>query len=150
MLLAQQNLNSTQDQLDWVSRHGVKFSSALDFGAGDCSGAYLMARKCGSDNVFAVDSSRQTNVIANSMGLICSTSLDTLERVEFVNASHTIEHVADLIHTFNQLDNSVCDGGYVFIETPNVADKKVLRSLVMTRHTFMLSEALMIEQTQHT
>ena len=54
--------------------------------------------------------------------------LENLQHVDFVYASHSIEHVADLIHTFIQLDNSVYDGGYVFLETPNVADKEILSS----------------------
>jgi hypothetical protein len=88
-----------------------------------------MAKKCGLHNVFVVDSSSQTNTIANSMGLMCSSSLENLQHVDFLYASHSI--VADLIHTFIQLDNSVHYGGYVFLETPNVADKEILSSLVM-------------------
>ena len=96
----EQNLKLAQDRLDWVSCHGVDFSTAVDFGAGDCAGVYLMAKKCGLHNVFVVDSSSQTNTIANSMGLMCSSSLENLQHVDFVYASHSIEHVADLIHTF--------------------------------------------------
>jgi hypothetical protein len=139
-LPSDQKLKLAQDRLDWVDRHGVKFSTSIDFGAGDCAGAYLMAKKCGLHNAFVVDSSNQTKVIANSMGLNCSSSLEKRQCVEFIYASHSIEHVADIIHTFNQLANSVCDGGYVFLETPNVPEKEILVRLVMTPHTFMLSE----------
>ena len=46
-----------------------------------------------------------------------------------------------MIHTFALLENAVCDGGFVFLETPNVADRHVFAGLVMTPHTFLLSEA---------
>ena len=124
------NQTSHGEQLDWVDRHGVKFSSAIDFGAGDCAGAYLMSKKCGLKNVLVVDSSNQTKAIANSMGLSHSVSLDSVKPVEFIYSSHTIEHVADLIYTFALLERAVCDGGFVFLETPNVADRQVFAGLV--------------------
>ena len=134
-------LNLAWEQLDWVDRHGVKFSSAIDFGAGDCAGAYLMSKKCGLKNVLVVDSSNQTKAIANSMGFSHSVSLDSVKPVEFIYSSHTIEHVADLIHTFALLESAVCDGGFVFLETPNVADRQVFAGLAAaTPHTFLLSE----------
>jgi hypothetical protein len=129
-----------QEQLDWVDRHGVKFSTAIDFGAGDCAGAYLIAKNCGSSNVLVVDSSNQTKTIANSIGIRYSPSLASIKHVEFIYSSHTIEHVANLSHTFSLLENAVCDGGFVFLETPNVADRHVFAGLVMTPHTFLLSE----------
>ena len=132
--------NLAWEKLDWVDRHGVTFSSAIDFGAGDCAGAYLISQKCGVKNVLVVDSSNQTRVIANSMGLSHYVSLDSVKPVEFIYSSHTIEHVADLIHTFSLLESAVCDGGFVFLETPNVADRQVFAGLVATPHTFLLSE----------
>jgi hypothetical protein len=133
--------NLAGEQLDWVDRHGVKFSSAIDFGAGDCVGAYLMSKKCGLDNVLVVDSSTQTKTIANSLGLRHSTSLELVEPVEFIYSSHAIEHVADLVYTFALLESAVCDGGFVFFETPNVADRQVFAGLpAVTPHTFLLSE----------
>jgi hypothetical protein len=128
-----------QNQLDWVEQHGINFSTAIDFGAGDCAGAYLMSKKCGLKNVVVVDTSIQTKTIARSMGLSHSLSLDSIKPVEFIYSSHTIEHVADLIHTFALLENAVCEGGFVFLETPNVADRRVFAGLVMTPHTFLLS-----------
>jgi 2-polyprenyl-3-methyl-5-hydroxy-6-metoxy-1,4-benzoquinol methylase len=135
------NLAWVRTQLDWVDRHGVKFSSAIDFGAGDCAGACLMAKKCGLKNVLVVDISNQTKTIANSMGLRHSVSLVRIKPVDFIYSSHTIEHVADLIHTLILLERAVCDGGFVFLETPNVADRQVFASLVVTPHTFLLSES---------
>jgi len=132
--------NLAGEQLDWVYRHGVKFSSAIDFGAGDCVGAYLMSKKCGLENVLVVDSSIQTKTIANSLGLSHSVSLESVKPVEFIYSSHAIEHVADLVHTFALLESAVCDGGFVFLETPNVADRQVFAGGVMTPHTFLLSE----------
>jgi hypothetical protein len=129
-----------QNQLDWVEQHGIKFSTAIDFGAGDCAAAYLMSKKCGLKNVVVVDSSIQTKTIARSMGLCHSLSLESIKPVEFIYSSHTIEHVADLIHTFALLESALCDGGFVFLETPNVADRQVFAGLVMTPHTFLLSE----------
>ena len=129
-----------QNQLDWVEQHGIKFSTAIDFGAGDCAAAYLMSKKCGLKNVLVVDSSSKTKTIAHSMGLSHSESLESIKPVEFIYSSHTIEHVADLIHTFALLESAVCDGGFVFLETPNVADRKVFAGLVMTPHTFLLSK----------
>ena len=134
------NLARAQTQLDWVERHGVKFSSAIDFGAGDCAGAYLMSKKCGLKNVLVVDNSNQTKTIANIMGLPHSASLVSVKPVEFIYSSHTIEHVADLINTFVLLESAACEGGFVFLETPNVADRQVFAGLVMTPHTFLLSE----------
>jgi hypothetical protein len=140
MLPHESNLAWARTQLDWIDRHGVKFSSAIDFGAGDCAGAYLMSKKCGLKNVLVVDSSNQTKTIGNSMGLRHSVSLAPVEPVEFIYSSHTIEHVADLIHTLVLLESAVCDGGFVFLETPNVADRQVFEGLVATPHTFLLSE----------
>jgi hypothetical protein len=134
------NLAWARTQLDWADRQGVKFSSAIDFGAGDCAGAYLMSKKCGLKNVLVVDSSTQTRAIANSMGFSHHVSLDSVKPVEFIYSSHTIEHVADLIRTFSLLESAVCDGGFVFLETPNVADRQVFAGLVATPHTFLLSE----------
>ena len=48
------------------------------------------------------------------MGLRHSVSLAPVEPVQFIYSSHTIEHVADLIHTFVLLESAVCDGGFVF------------------------------------
>jgi hypothetical protein len=61
-------------------------------------------------------------------------------KISVAGQSHTIEHVADLIHTFALLESAVCDGGFVFLETPNVADRQVFAALVMTPHTFLLSD----------
>jgi len=141
MLPKESNLAWVRAQLDWADRHGAKFSSAIDFGAGDCAGAYLMAKKCGLKNVVVVDSSTQTKTIANSMGLRHSVSLAPAKPVEFIYSSHTIEHVADLIHTLVLLESAVYDGGFVFLETPNVADRQVFAGLVATPHTFLLSES---------
>jgi hypothetical protein len=140
LLPHESNLEWARTQLDWVDRHGVTFSSAIDFGAGDCAGAHLMSKKCGLKNVLVVDSSIQTKTIAKSMGFSHSVSLDSVNPVEFIYSSHTIEHVADLIHTFDLLESAVCDGGVVFLETPNVPDRQVFRRLVATPHTFLLSE----------
>jgi 2-polyprenyl-3-methyl-5-hydroxy-6-metoxy-1,4-benzoquinol methylase len=129
-----------QNRLDWVEQQGIKFSTAIDFGAGDCAAAYLMSKKCGLKNVVAVDSSSQTKTIARSMGLSHSLSLESIKPVDFIYSSHTIEHVADLIHTFALLESAVCDGGFLFLETPNVADRQVFAGLVMTPHTFLLSD----------
>ena len=141
ILPRESNLASAQEQLDWVDYHGVKFSTALDFGAGDCAGAYLMSKKCGLNNVLVVDSSNQTQIIAKAIGLRCSSSLKLVKPSDFIYSSHAIEHVADLICTFALLENAVCDGGFVFLDTPNVADRHVFGGLVMTPHTFLLSEA---------
>jgi hypothetical protein len=140
LLPQESNLARARTQLDWVDRRGVTFSSAIDFGAGDCAGAYLMSKKCGLKNVLVVDRSNQTRAIANSMGFSHSVSLESVKPVEFIYSSHTIEHVADLIHTFALLESAVCDGGFVFLETPNVADRQVFAALVMTPHTFLLSD----------
>ena len=134
--------NSAREQLDWVDRHGVKFSSAIDFGAGDCVGAHLMSIRCGSENVLVVDSSIQSKTVANSIGLGYSSSLESIDPVEFIYSSHAIEHVADIVHTFALLERAVCDGGFIFLETPNVADRQVFVDLpAVTPHTFLLSEA---------
>ena len=74
------------------------------------------------------------------MGLPHSASLVSVKPVEFIYSSHTIEHVADLINTFVLLESAACEGGFVFLETPNVADRQVFAGLVMTPHTFLLSE----------
>lgn len=142
------SLNWARSQLDWVASHGVDFSTAIDFGAGDCAGVYVMSEKCGAENVCVVDSSLQTQSIAESMGIRYSSSLDGALEAEFLFGSHSIEHVADLIYTFKALENRVCDGGHVFLETPNVADKQVFDGLVMTPHTFMLSEASFREMSK--
>jgi methyltransferase family protein len=134
--------NSAREQLDWVDRHGVKFSSAIDFGAGDCVGAHLMSIRCGPENVLVVDSSVQSKTIANSLGLGYSSSLESIGPVEFIYSSHAIEHVADIVHTFELLESAVCDGGFIFLETPNVANRQVFVDLpAVTPHTFLLSEA---------
>jgi len=139
VLPLESQLCCADNQLDWVESQGINFSTAIDFGAGDCAGAYLMSKKCGSKNIVVVDSSIQTKTVARSMGLSHSLSLDSIKPVEFIYSSHTIEHVADLIHTFALLENAVCEGGFVFLETPNVADRQVFAGLVMTPHTFLLS-----------
>jgi hypothetical protein len=139
LLPHESNLASARTQLDWVDRHGAKFSSAIDFGAGDCAGAYLMSKKCGLKNVLVVDGSNQTKIIASSMGIRHSASLIAVRPVEFIYSSHTIEHVADLINTLVLLERAVCNGGFVFLETPNVADRQIFASVVATPHTFLLS-----------
>jgi hypothetical protein len=127
--------------LDWVEQHGIRFSTAIDFGAGDCAAAYLMSKTCGLKNVLVVDKSDQTRAIADSMGLSHLTSLQSVSKpVEFIYSSHAIEHVANLRETFALLEKALCDGGFVFLETPNVADIHVFRGVSMTPHTFSLSE----------
>jgi Methyltransferase domain len=140
LLPHESNLARARTQLDWVRRHGVIFSSAIDFGAGDCAGAYVMSKESGLNDVLVVDSSSQTKTIANAMGFSHSLSLDAVKPVEFIYSSHTIEHVADLIHTFDLLQTAVCEGGFIFIETPNVADRQVFSQSVVTPHTFLLSK----------
>jgi Methyltransferase domain len=141
LLPRESNLAWAQTQLDWVDRRGIKFSSAIDFGAGDCAGACLMSKQCGLKNVLVVDRSILTKTTATSIGFSHSFSLESVKQVEFIYSSHTIEHVADLIHTFALLEGAVCDGGHVFLETPNVADRQVFSGLVATPHTFLLSES---------
>src|SRR5262245_4397861 len=133
-------IKSVEDQFDWVSLQGVRFSTAIDFGAGDCAGAYVLAKKCGLNNVSVVDSANQTKLIADSMGINYSPSLQDVKPVDFLYSSHTIEHVADLLAVFDRLAKAVCEGGYIFLETPNIADKDIFYGLVFTPHTYSLSE----------
>jgi trans-aconitate methyltransferase len=119
----------------------VSYKTAIDCGAGDCAGAYLMSQNCSPANVLAVDSSEQTKTISASMGMRHAFSLDGVEPVDFLYASHSIEHVADMHKAMTLLENAVRDGGYLFLETPNIADRQVFDGIIPTPHTFMLSES---------
>ena len=134
-----ENLVAAQARLDWLDKHGVTYSSAIDFGAGDCAAAYLMSKRCGERNVHVVDSSEHAKVIAAAIGVSFSKSLINTSSVDFIYSSHTIEHVADLFETLSLLASVLTGGGIIFLETPNIADRQVFTGLVMTPHTFLLS-----------
>ena len=75
-------------QHNWIgSVATVTFLPAIDFGAGDCAGAYVMSKEFGLNDVLVVDSSSQTKTIANAMGFSHSLSLDAVKPVEFISAS---------------------------------------------------------------
>ena len=142
-------LNWVRAQLDWVDSYGIDFSTAMDFGAGDCAGAYLMSKKCGTENICVVDSSTQARSVAESYGVRYFKSLDEAPVVDFLYGSHSIEHAADLMHTLKHLQAKMHEGAYMLLETPNVADKQVFQGLVLTPHTFTLSRKSFEEISMH-
>jgi hypothetical protein len=137
----EKRMEFAQARLDWVLGRGVNFSSAIDYGAGDCSGAYAIARYTGPQNVAVIDKSTRTGAIANALNMRHFSSLSGLAPVDFLYASHCIEHVHDLEGIFRRLADVVVSGGHIYLEFPNVEDKDVFMNIVHTPHTFMLSES---------
>ena len=134
-------LNINSDRLLWISRYVNDFSSLIDYGAGDCAAAYLYSKEISAKDVHVVDPSIRAHQLSLKYNLRYCQNLSDAPIVEFLYSAHSIEHVHDLIEIMREMILHVVEGGHIFIETPNVADVNLARDLVLTPHTFTLSEA---------
>lgn len=130
-------LSWSAERIAWIDRHVPGFTSAIDFGAGDCAASYLLRQRA---QVTVVDPSTKAREIAGQMGLEWRRTLAECPEVDFFYASHSLEHVHDLLEVFAVMLGRVRPGGHLFFEVPNVSSKEVLNMLCHTPHTFSLSK----------
>lgn len=126
-------------RLQWVLSHNVAFSTAMDFGSGDCSGAKALSEHIPTQAITAIDASPETQANAAALGIGYATVTDGLAPVDLLYASHAIEHVHDLAQAFDKLIAAVVPGGHIFLEFPNIANYEIFEQSVHTPHTFLLS-----------
>lgn len=85
----------------------------LNFGAGHGGLSYL-ARMRGF-HVTNVD----PYISTESMFTAVTDLSQIKDQVDFIYASHSLEHVTDVISTMQEFDRLLNDGGYIFVEVPN-------------------------------
>lgn len=126
------------ERIAWFAPHVPAFASAIDFGAGDCAASYLLRERA---QVTAVDPSTKAREIAGRYGAEWRGTLAECAPVDLFYASHSLEHVHDLLEVFALMLDRVHPGGHLFFEVPNVSSKEVLTKLCHTPHTYSLSKA---------
>lgn len=126
------------ERIAWLAPHVPDFASVIDFGAGDCAAGYLMRERA---QVFAVDPSTKAQETSARYDIEWRPTLAVCPEVDLLFASHSLEHVHDLVGVFEQMLGKVRPGGHLFFEVPNVSSKEVLTKLCHTPHTFALSKA---------
>lgn len=130
-------LQWSAERIAWFAPHVASFGTAIDFGAGDCAASYLL-RDCAK--VTAVDPSTKAKQLAARYGVEWRKTLADCPAVDLFYASHSLEHVHDLIGVFEAMLDKVHPGGHLFFEVPNVSSREVLTKLCHTPHTFALSK----------
>lgn len=137
------NINLSRERIGWIQQNGVSMSPqsfVIDFGAGDCAAAYTFKTDFGIANVSIVDKSTRSKDIAKKLGVnFYSLLKDIPSSADILFSAHSIEHVHDLKNSLYQIFNKIKDGGYIFFETPNIADLEIFKSMAHTPHTYMLS-----------
>jgi SAM-dependent methyltransferase len=130
-------LNWSAERIAWFAPHVPNFTSAIDFGAGDCAASYLLRERA---TVTAVDPSTKARETAAGYGVGWCRTLAECPTVDLFYASHSLEHVHDLLSVFEAMLGKVNPGGHLFFEVPNVSSKEVLTKLCHTPHTFSFSK----------
>jgi SAM-dependent methyltransferase len=125
-------------RIAWFQSRMPAFATAIDFGAGDCAASYLLRKQA---KVTAADPSTKAREIAASYGVDWRKTLAECEPVDLFYASHSLEHVHDLLQVFALMLERVNPGGYLFFEVPNVSSKEVLVKLCHTPHTYSFSRS---------
>lgn len=124
-------------RIAWFAPFVPGFTTAIDFGAGDCAASFLLREQA---KVAAVDPSTKAQEIAAAYGVEWRRTLAECAPVDLIYASHSLEHVHDLLQVFALMLKQVRPGGHLFFEVPNVSSKEVLVKLCHTPHTFSLSK----------
>lgn len=124
-------------RIAWFEPHVPAFATAIDFGAGDCAASYLLRERAA---VTAVDPSTKAQEIAAGYGVEWRRTLAECTPVDLLYASHSLEHVHDLLEVFALMLERVRPGGHLFFEVPNVSSKEVLTKLCHIPHTFSFSK----------
>lgn len=132
-------LSLTRDRIDWIHKYLHNFGSVIDFGAGDCAAGFTFSKNNVSA-VHIVDPSVHTRGLAKKYNLSYFEDLAKAPVVDLIYSAHSIEHVYNLRLVMNEILEKVHPKGYVFFETPNIADIELFRKLPHTPHTFMLSQ----------
>jgi SAM-dependent methyltransferase len=128
-------LGWSAERIEWLERHLAGYASVIDFGAGDCAAGFVLR---GQAKVFAVDPSAKARMLAGQYGIEWRGTLAECPEVELLYASHSLEHVHDLIAVFGVMLGKVRPGGHMFFEVPNVASKEIFDRLYQAPHTFSL------------
>lgn len=134
------------ERIAWIEQHTQNYSSAIDFGAGDCAASYLLREKA---KVVAVDPSTKARERAEQYGVGWAATLAECEPTDLLFASHSLEHVHDLLGVFQQMLDKVRPQGHLFFEVPNISSKEVLVKLCHTPHTWMLSKTSFAQLADH-
>lgn len=122
-------------RIEWLERHVTGYANVIDFGAGDCAAGYVLRERA---TVFAVDPSAKAQGLAGQYGIEWRAALADCPEVDLFYASHSLEHVHDLIAVFGTMLSKVRAGGHLFFEVPNVSSKEVFDRLYQAPHTFSL------------
>lgn len=129
----------SKSRLDFVFQNAKNISSVIDFGAGDCSASRVLISDYEITDITVVDKSIFSVEIAQSIGVKYCNSIEKSPVVDLVFSGHSIEHVHDLVRSMGMLVEKVRIGGYLFFETPNIANSEIFQKLSHTPHTYMLS-----------
>lgn len=112
--------------LDVLSRY--KLNRLLDIGCGDGNFTVLMARVCGTEEIYGVDVSERAVELARAKGIKCyRVDVDT-EKLPFsdnffdaITALEVIEHLFDPDHFLEEVRRVLKPGGLFILSTPNLA-----------------------------
>lgn len=132
-------LEISKDRFAWINQFNPRFSSIIDFGAGDCAFSYYIKKNGLSDLVHVVDPSKKALYLSAQYGASYSRDIIDAPIVDFIYSAHSIEHVYDLLVVLELLIARLREGGHIFIETPNIGDELIFQSFTHTPHTFLLS-----------
>jgi 2-polyprenyl-3-methyl-5-hydroxy-6-metoxy-1,4-benzoquinol methylase len=111
----------------------------IDFGAGDCAASRSLISDYGIHDITVVDKSSFSLSAAREIGVRHSNFLEQAPIVDLVFSGHSIEHVHDLSQAMKLLIEKVRIGGYLFFETPNIANQEIFQKLCLAPHTYFLS-----------
>ena len=136
-------------RLGWLAQELSICTSMIDFGAGDCAASFVVAEKYPLVKVHVVDPSLKAKRLAEQFGFGWHPDLEGIEPVDLIYSAHSIEHVHDLRQTLGDMVGKLKDGGYIFLETPNIPSLEVFANVLHTPHTFMLSEHSFAELVKH-
>jgi SAM-dependent methyltransferase len=128
------------EHFQWLTGKLPVIQSLIDFGCGECGSAIVFKRKGLASAITCYDKSERSRSIAEHVGLGFTTNFAELPVVDLFYSSHSLEHVHDLLGSFEQIVAKVKSGGFLFFEVPNIKNQHVCFHVRKhTPHTYMIS-----------
>jgi SAM-dependent methyltransferase len=142
-IFSENNTDRPKYQLNFLNNHGLtKVESMLDFGAGLCGAPAIFKQQGFCDDITILDPSSQAKIIADILDVDQVSSIEDAgaKQFDFLYSSHSLEHVQDLRETLDEFSAIVKEGGHVFIEVPNIANRTVMEMSHHAPHTYNFSQ----------
>lgn len=144
VVYAKENTERPTNQLKFLKEKGLtRVESMLDFGAGMCGAptVFKQAGFCGDITIY--DKSAQAKQIAGLLGVRFVGDLIEIgdKKFDLIYSSHSLEHVPDILEALARLSQMVKQGGHLFLEVPNIANRTMVKLAHHAPHTYNFSEA---------